>query len=142
MFLRHTDTTHSDDKYQIVSRATTLKIKSCKFAIEAIKNPTDVEFNNIGTLINSEMSEYVNTISVDGEKLLFTRRIEANKKRDQEDLFLFDKSEQSVSSLPFNTEYNEGAITVSADGSMYVYTACDRVNSIGGCDLYLSLIHI
>ena len=37
----------------------------------------------------------------------------------------------------FNTEYNEGAITVSADGSMYVYTACDRVNSIGGCDLYI-----
>ena len=128
---------HGDDKYQIVSMATSLKMKSCKFAIEAIKNPTDIEFNNIGALINSEMSEYVNAISVDGEKLLFTRRIEANKERDQEDLFLYDISEQSVSSLPFNTEYNEGAITVSADGSMYVYTACDRVNSIGGCDLYI-----
>ncbi len=128
---------HGDDKYQIVSMATSLKIKSCKFAIEAIKNPTDIEFNNIGALINSEMSEYVNAISVDGEKLLFTRRVEANKERDQEDLFIYDIILQSVSSFPFNTEYNEGAITVSADGSMYVYTACDRVNSIGGCDLYI-----
>ena len=128
---------HGADKYQIVSMATSLKIKSCKFAIEAIKNPTDIEFNNIGALINSEMSEYVNAISIDAEKLLFTRRIEANKERDQEDLFLYDIIDQSVSSLPFNTEYNEGAITVSTDGSMYVYTACDRVNSIGGCDLYI-----
>ena len=128
---------HGDDKYQIVSKATSLKINSCKFALEAIKNPTEIKFNNIGAFINSKMSEYVNAISVDGKKLLFTRRIEANKEIDQEDLFIYDIIERSVSSLPFNTVYNEGAITVSADGSMYVYTACDRVNSFGGCDLYI-----
>ena len=83
------------------------------------------------------MFEIISAANFDGKKLLFTRRIEANQKRDQEDLFVFDIANNSVSPLPFNTSKNEGAITVSADGTMYVYSACDRVNSIGGCDLYI-----
>lgn len=114
-----------------------LKIKNCLFAIEAMKNPGSINFKNIGKLINSEMSEYVNTISVNRERLLFTRRIEDKNKRDQEDLFIYDIRNKKVIPLPFNTLNNEGAITVSSDGSMYVYTACDRINSIGGCDLYI-----
>jgi len=112
-------------------------IENCKFAIKAIKNPIDFNAKNIGEIVNSPMTEYVNAITVTGEKLLFTRRIEANGKRDQEDLFVFDIVNNSVNPLPFNTSQNEGAITVSADGTMYVYSACDRVNSIGGCDLYI-----
>ena len=112
-------------------------IENCKFAIKAIKSPIDFNAKNIGESCNSPMTEYVNAITVDGKKLLFTRRIEANKKRDQEDLFVFDIANNSVSPLPFNTSQNEGAITISADGTMYVYAACDRVNSIGGCDLYI-----
>jgi outer membrane protein OmpA-like peptidoglycan-associated protein len=112
-------------------------IENCKFAIKAIKSPIDVNAKNMGDLVNSSMTEYVNTITVDGKKLLFTRKIEANQKRDQEDLFVFDIVNNSASPLPFNTSQNEGAITVSADGTMYVYAACDRVNSIGGCDLYI-----
>jgi len=112
-------------------------IESCKFAIKAIKNPIDFNARNIGDPVNSPMTEYINAITVNGEKLLFTRKIEANQKRDQEDLFVFDIENNSVSPLPFNTSKNEGAITVSADGTMYVYSACDRLNSIGGCDLYI-----
>ena len=63
--------------------------------------------------------------------------MESNQNRDQEDLFVYDIPSNTVSPLPFNTLQNEGAITVSADGTMYVYTACDRANSIGGCDLYI-----
>ena len=112
-------------------------IKNCKFAIKAIKKPIEFNAKNIGKPVNSAMTEHINTITVDGKKLLFTRRIESNQKRDQEDIFVFDIANNSVSPLPFNTSQNEGAITVSADGTMYVYTACDRVSSIGGCDLYI-----
>ena len=112
-------------------------IENCQFAIKAIENPINFNAKNIGELVNSPMTEYVNAITVTGEKLLFTRRIEVNKKQNQEDLFVFDIANNSVNPLPFNTSQNEGAITVSADGTMYVYTACDRVNSIGGCDLYI-----
>lgn len=112
-------------------------IDNCQFAIQAIKTPINFNARNIGELVNSPMTEYVNAITVTGEKLFFTRRIEANQKRNQEDLFVFDIANNSVSPLPFNTSQNEGAITVSADGTMYVYTACDRVSGIGGCDLYI-----
>lgn len=112
-------------------------IKSCEFAIESLKNPNDISFNNFGELVNSELSEYVNYITVDGKKLLFTRKVDSKEKRDQEDLFSYDIVNNTIQSLPFNTPQNEGAITVSADGSMYVYTACDRQNTIGGCDLYV-----
>ena len=50
-------------------------ISNCKFAIDAKKNPVlfnPVKFNNI----NTNFAEFVNFISIDGEKLFFTRRIE------------------------------------------------------------------
>ena len=112
-------------------------IENCQFAIKAVKTPIDFDAKNLGELVNSPMTEYVNAIAVDAKKILFTRRMESNKNRDQEDLFVYDIPSNTVSALPFNTLQNEGAITVSADGTMYVYTACDRVNSIGGCDLYI-----
>ena len=112
-------------------------IENCNFAINEIKNPINFSARNIGESVNTKMTEYVNAISVDAKNIFFTRRIESKKNRDQEDLFIFDILSNTVSQLPFNTIQNEGAITVSADGSMYVYTACDRINSIGGCDLYI-----
>lgn len=112
-------------------------IENCQFAIAAIKSPINFNARNIGKPVNSFMAEYVNAITVDANKLLFTRRIESKQKLDQEDLFIFDIANNSVNPFPFNTLQNEGAITVSADGTMYVYTACDRVNSVGGCDLYI-----
>ena len=112
-------------------------IENCEFAIKAIKNPIDFDAKNLGELVNSDMTEYVNTITVDAKKILFTRRMESNQNREQEDIFVYDILSNTVSPMPFNTLQNEGAITVSADGTMYVYTACDRINSIGGCDLYI-----
>ena len=37
-----------------------------------------------------------------------------------------------------NTYQNEGAHSFSADGRFMVFTACDRKESLGGCDLYYS----
>ena len=112
-------------------------IENCNFAIKVMKNPINFNSKNIGEIVNTNMTEYVNAITIDATKILFTRRIESKKIRDQEDIFVFDILSNTVSPLPFNTSQNEGAITVSADGTMYVYTACDRINSIGGCDLHI-----
>ena len=111
-------------------------VENCRFAIEAIKNPIDfspVNFDNV----NSTFAEFVNTVSVDGKKLFFTRRIEYDYRKPQEDLFSFSFDDSTLISLPFNTQFNEGAITVSPNERMCVYTACDRENSIGGCDLFI-----
>ncbi len=112
-------------------------IENCKFAIESIKNPNDFSPVSLYDNINSNFAEFVNFISVDGKKLFFTRRMEYKNNKPQEDLFSFNFDDSTLVSLSFNTDFNEGAITVSPDGSMYVYTACDRNNSIGGCDLFI-----
>ena len=136
LFYAEKITAYDTSEYRIYTKLDRY-IENCRFAIKAIKKPIQFNAKNIGELVNSAMTEYINTITVDGEKLLFTRRIEFNQKQDQEDIFMFDIANNSVSPFPFNTGKNEGAITVSADGTMYVYTACDRENSIGGCDLYM-----
>ena len=111
-------------------------VENCKFAIEALKKPVDFDPINLDNNINSPFAEFVNTVSIDGKKLFITRRIEYDNRRSQEDLFSFYFDDSTLVSLPFNTQFNEGAITVSPNGGICVYTACDRENSIGGCDLF------
>ena len=37
-----------------------------------------------------------------------------------------------------NSDYNEGAQSVSADGKFLVFTICNRPNGLGRCDLYFT----
>jgi outer membrane protein OmpA-like peptidoglycan-associated protein len=37
-----------------------------------------------------------------------------------------------------NTDDNEGAMTISPDGSYMVFTGCERRDGLGSCDLYIS----
>jgi outer membrane protein OmpA-like peptidoglycan-associated protein len=39
---------------------------------------------------------------------------------------------------PINTSYNEGAQCISPDGKYLIFTACDRDDGMGSCDLYWS----
>ena len=112
-------------------------IENSKFAIEALKRPVDFNPSNLNSYVNSNFAEFVNTVSVDGRKIFFTRRIDYLNRKSQEDLFFFNFQDSSIVPLPFNTDFNEGAITISPNGKMCVYTACDRENSIGGCDLFI-----
>ena len=73
--------------------------------------------------------------------MFFTRRVKDDMGYPQEDFYVseFDSVNgwSSASPLVFNTRMNEGAMSVSSNGVLYVYTACDRSNSYGGCDLYI-----
>jgi outer membrane protein OmpA-like peptidoglycan-associated protein len=40
---------------------------------------------------------------------------------------------------PLNTGDNEGAQTLSGDGRLMIFTACNRSNGLGRCDLYYSI---
>ena len=89
-------------------------IENCKFAIEAIKNPVDFKPENLGLHINSENEEYLPAISVDGKKLVYSRRFMKNNVL-QEDFFISEKDANNSWSLavPYgnslNTYGNEGA---------------------------------
>lgn len=115
----------------------------------ALKN-NPVPFNpiNLGPEINSPDAEYSPTLTADEEILYFTRL----RPRDQftihsmpfeEDFFVSRK----VNGLwthaipvghPVNTHGNEGAATISPDGMMFIFTACNKSDGFGSCDLYIS----
>ena len=116
-------------------------VKNCEFAIDALNSPVKINPTNIGSSVNSDFPEYINTLSIDGKKLFFTRRVKDDMGYPQEDFYVseFDSINgwSIASPLVFNTRMNEGAMSVSSNGILYVYTACDRSNSYGGCDLYI-----
>ena len=94
---------------------------------------------NLGDSINSKLLEYFPSVTIDGNTLVFTRRI------GQEDFFVSEKKNgvwSTAVSLPgnLNTEENEGAQTISQDGRMLIFTGCNMEDGQGSCDLYVSYL--
>ena len=117
-------------------------INNCNFAIESIKNPVKFNPQNIGLNINSSDQEYSPSISVDGSRLVFSRRFLKDNIL-QEDFYISyrDSDGNWKESFPFsdilNTSGNEGAFSFSTDSNLIVFTSCERFDRLGGCDLYL-----
>lgn len=117
-----------------------LYLNQCQFAIEALANPVDYVAYNLEDSINSELDEYLPALTADDQTLIFTRKNGPTG----EDFFISRKNTdgtwQKASLLPppLNSDGNEGAHCLSADGKTIYFTACYREDSKGGCDLYVS----
>ncbi|MFP4524969.1 MAG: OmpA family protein [Bacteroidales bacterium] len=142
------------------------RIESCDYAIEQLKNPVDFEPKDLGYAINSEYDDYWPSISADGKTLVFTRlvpverdeeweremenipeerrrMIEAMNPKEQEDFFISYKTDTGWSEAknigsPLNTDKNEGAQSLSAAGRTMYFSACNRSDGKGSCDIYVS----
>ncbi len=120
-------------------------IVSCQFAIEALKNP--VEFNpvRLPENINTELNEYWPSVSISGEKIVFTRLIKLPSGLMHEDFYISEldsivwQKAQPISEI--NTTENEGAQSLSADGRLLFFTACNRPDGFGSCDIYYSIFN-
>jgi outer membrane protein OmpA-like peptidoglycan-associated protein/tetratricopeptide (TPR) repeat protein len=123
--------------------------QSCLFALEAIKNPVPFQPENLGPAVNSEFSEYWPSLSVDEQILMFTVMLPAGIQAGeenaylQEDFFYSTRHEGSWeprinAGKPLNTSDNEGAQSLTADGKTLWFTACNRRDGQGMCDLYYS----
>ncbi len=120
-------------------------IDKCKFAINVVNNPVDFKPENLGPAINTIEDEYWPSLSADEQTLIITRLIRKSISFEgfQEDFFISHKLDDGWSSMknagyPLNTDDNEGAQTISADSRFMVFTACNRDDGIGRCDLYYS----
>ena len=119
-------------------------IASCEFAKKAIQNPVPFSPVNAGAGINSDMDEYFPSITVDSKRMLFTRKIKSDLYEWQEDFYISTLQQDSTwgkaknVGAPVNTALNEGAPSYSADGQLIFFTACDRPESKGSCDIYYS----
>jgi len=129
----------SEDEKKVL-RAIDYRDRSA-FAHDAISNPVPFNPELLTGGINSSYSEYVPLMNLEGDQMMFTRKVKGF--RWHEDFYIanFKNGEvvdvKAVESL--NTEDNEGVHTLSADGNILIFTACHkRLTGIGSCDLYYS----
>ena len=118
------------------------KIDNCNFAIEAQLHPIDFHPEKMNSAINSNADEYWPVISLDQKKLVFTRLVKSGGLGGQEDFYISEKDssgwERAVPVSDINTSLNEGAEILSADGKLMFFTACNRRDGKGSCDIYYS----
>lgn len=111
--------------------------KLSQFRNNQKKNPVEFSPKNLGSAINSQYDEYLPCLTADISELLFTRRDKA------EDFFIsYNKNGQwtQAEKLPslLNSNYNEGAGSLSPDGRYIYFTRCGAEDGLGSCDIYVS----
>ncbi len=99
------------------------------------------EPKNMGDSINSQVSEYYPTVTIDGSKFVYTRRV----RNYNEDFFEALSTEKGWSQSraligSINTQQNEGAQVISQDGEWLIFTGCNFPEGYGSCDLYISYL--
>ncbi len=126
----------SEEMYGRVERL----LENARVARRLAAHPVSVQFENLGPAINTSYHEYFPAITVDERVLLFTRRV-----RGQEDFYVSVRAGRWLPwgrarpvGPPINTPYNEGAQALSPDGRFLIFTACNREDGLGRCDLYWS----
>lgn len=92
-----------------------------------------------GGINTNEHLEYFPSLSIDGQRMIFTRRVNGKN----EDFYVSDRNEDGswANALPLegiNTGYDEGAQSITADGNYLVFTVCNRPEGAGSCDLVFS----
>jgi len=144
MYIRLPDNNKkSEDKARLI-------LSSSVFAIEALNNPVPFDPINLGGAINTEQSEYYPCLTADGNTLLFTRLLKDSQAYNgrQEDFFVATKTDDkwtnAVPIAEINTPLNEGAPSLSPDGQVIIFTACEDITGawggtregMGSCDLF------
>lgn len=124
--------------------------KNLAFALEAVKNPVPFNPESLGPDVNTDQYEYWPSLSVDEKTLFFTvlgppnPGLPAHRLEIQEDFYYAKKEnaawvDRTWLGEPVNTNANEGAQTITADGKYIFFTACNRPDGYGRmCDIYYS----
>ena len=120
-------------------------LNACMIAQTFVDNKYEIKNHYSDSLINTDNDEFINALSSDETTLFFTRRHSVrgfinedimSAKRENIKDNQFDNIE-SINDL-LTLEGNEGAVTLSPDGSILFFTACGREDGMGSCDLYYS----
>jgi len=120
--------------------------KRYEFAVDYEKNHPNKMYvfapKNMGSAINTSESEYFPSLTIDGNELVFTRKLNGRN----EDFFYSHKKSTGEWDVAkeiggnLNTPMSEGAQNISQDGQWLVFTGCNRPQGFGGCDIYISFL--
>ncbi|MCB9187320.1 MAG: PD40 domain-containing protein [Flavobacteriales bacterium] len=121
-------------------------LKNAEFGAEAKKKPVPFEPKNLGSNVNTEDFEYFPVLTADEQTLVFTRNKRRNGGLDyQEDFYVSFAGDDGWTTSrnlgsPINTDDNEGAQTITADGKQLFFIGCNRKQTgLGSCDIYRSM---
>lgn len=113
-------------------------LRSYEFAHQDYQNPRQFDPVLLPEEINSSDQELGLSLTYDRRTMVFTRRDH------QEDLYLSQKIDGTWSGAEpiraLNTRDNEGAAAISGDGKTLVFTACNRPEGMGSCDIFYSML--
>lgn len=131
-------------------------LEKARFAQEAVGNAYDIELVHSGEGVNSLYDEYWPSLTADEQTMVLTVLVPRNHdlflERElpkssfyfQEDFYISERDSSGIwqprtlLTGGINTQGNEGAQTLSADGNWMFFTACGRDDSRGSCDIYFS----
>ncbi|GHB79280.1 OmpA family protein [Persicitalea jodogahamensis] len=114
-------------------------IASARFAQKAIQHPVKIDKRSLGDTINFLQAQFFPVLTADNETLIFTG---LTPERD-ENMYITHRTKSGWEvpeeiSKNINSPNNEGTCTISADGRTLVFTACNRPDTYGGCDLFFT----
>lgn len=122
-----------------------LIIASAEFRQQAFMHPVDIQKNKL-RYISDHSDEYINGISLDGKKLLFTKKINTSANSEvwqsySEQIYeaeLIGDSLHHISVFELSPEMQErvGAASLSTDGRYLFFTSCHQPQGGSNCDLY------
>jgi len=94
---------------------------------------------NLGDSINTKDLEYFPSFTIDGSKMIFTRRVASDEDFYESDFIDGKWSIAKPLGGKVNTNLNEGAQNISQDGQLLIFTGCNYPEGQGSCDLYFSI---
>ena len=124
-------------------------IRLCDIALGLKATPIPFEPVNMAA-VNTEYDDYWPNISADDQTFSTTvmvGKLQGKKPSysDQEDIYRSTRQKDGAWSKsepigpPIQTKRNEGSQSFSLDGKYMFFVACDRKESLGGCDIYYSI---
>lgn len=117
--------------------------KTYEFAINYAQTHPEKDYvfdlKNLGDSINSSDLEYFPSLTIDGQKMVFTRRIKNKETFYESDRVNGTWGKAFPLQGKINSDhYNVGAQNISQDGEWLVFTGCNFPQGNGSCDLYIS----
>lgn len=93
---------------------------------------------NMGDSINTSYLEYFPSLTIDGNKMIFNRRVDNDEDFYESNRINGTWSKAKPLQGKVNTNFNEGAQNISQDGQWLIFTGCNYPEGVGSCDLYIS----
>ncbi|MEO8861042.1 MAG: OmpA family protein, partial [Ginsengibacter sp.] len=116
-----------------------------QFAIDYDKEHPEKDYVfkpvNLGDSINTTDLEYFPSLTIDGKKMIFTKRIKGKEDFYESDLHngTWGKGYPLPGKIN-SSAFNEGAQNISQDGKWLLFTGCNFPQGLGSCDLYISYL--